>query len=125
MRILLYFYTLHCVGKKVVRGLYTYEPSVIADDTENDLKFNKDDFMVVITEYVRPSVCLCVCVCVRVCFFITSACMSHAHSRPTQTVVSDSRGLFCEGAGLEIRTVLLFLEMTASRFERISLSLCN
>jgi len=74
MRILLYFYTLHCVGKKVVRGLYTYEPSVIADDTENDLKFNKDDFMVVITEYVRPSVRpsvrLSVCVCVCACLFL-------------------------------------------------------
>jgi len=56
-----------------VRGLYTYEPSVIADDTENDLKFNKDDFMVVITEYVRPSVrpSVCVCVCMCVCVSVS------------------------------------------------------
>jgi len=35
----------------VVRGLYTYEPSV-GNDADNDLRFNKGDVMVVIKEYV-------------------------------------------------------------------------
>jgi len=50
----------------VVRALYKYDPSVITataatTDADNDLPFNKGDHMIVIREYVRPSVCLSVC----------------------------------------------------------------
>lgn len=39
-------------GKKVVRALYNYAPSVVAggDEAENDLNFNKGDVMIVIKE---------------------------------------------------------------------------
>lgn len=39
-------------GKKVVRALYDYEPSAVSadDETENDLRFNTGDVMVIIRE---------------------------------------------------------------------------
>lgn len=38
-------------GKKVVRALYDYQPSVVgANDKESDLRFNKGDIMVIIRE---------------------------------------------------------------------------
>jgi len=41
----------YCIaGKKVVRALYKYEPSACGDETENDLSFNKGDYMVAIRE---------------------------------------------------------------------------
>jgi len=44
-----------CVaGRKVVRGLYNYEPCEVgaSDQDDNDLCFNKGDVVVVIREYV-------------------------------------------------------------------------
>ena len=42
------------VGKKIVRGLYNYEPSTVncngTDDTQSDLCFKKGDLMVVLSE---------------------------------------------------------------------------
>ena len=75
-----------CIGKKVVRALYNYAPSVVAggDEAENDLNFNKGDVMIVIKEYVCLSVhvyvCVCVCVCVCVSVSLYADCI-------TQTVM--------------------------------------
>jgi len=71
-----------CIGKKVVRALYNYAPSVVAggDEAENDLNFNKGDVMIVIKEYVRLSVRVYVCVCVCVSVSLYGDCI-------TQTVI--------------------------------------
>jgi len=54
---------MHTAGKKVVRALYKYEPSVITNgtDADHDLPFNKGDHMIIIREYVCQSVCLSIC----------------------------------------------------------------
>lgn len=99
------------VGKKVVRALYTYEPSLIADDNEaeNDLCFNKGDVMIVIKEYVHLSVCLSVClthsvllflsstacVCVSVCFFVRWLTVGLCRSAALlKTTTDDFHGIF-------------------------------
>jgi len=75
-----------CIGKKVVRALYNYAPSVVAggDEAENDLNFNKGDVMIVIKEYVCLSVhvyvCVCVCVCVCVGFFVCRLHYSNSYA---------------------------------------------